>query len=120
MTREIFIMAFLHHQSCECVKSELDLFSLPATQTSIGSGKWVQYKPIFSLTDDSPIEFVVPGHGDEYLDLANTTINIKARILKPDGTKLNVVTKNLSPYLCTQVRMMKPVIWMTVKKQTEG
>lgn len=91
-------MAFLHHQSYECVKSELDLFSLPATQTSIGSGKWVQYKPIFSITDDSPIEFVVPGHGDEYLDLANTTINIKARILKPDGTKLNVVTdKNVGP-----------------------
>lgn len=91
-------MSFLHHQSCECVKSELDLFSLPATQTSIENGKWVQYKPISSLTDDSPIEFVVPGQGDEYIDLANTMINIKARILKPDGTKLNdAVDKNVGP-----------------------
>lgn len=87
-------MAFLHHQSCECVKSELDLFSLPATQTSIESGKWVYYKPISSLTDDSPIEFVVPGHGDEYLDLAHTMINIKARILKSDGKKLTVAENN--------------------------
>lgn len=86
-------MAFLHHQSCECVKSELDLFTIPATQTSIESGKWVQYKPISSLTDDSPIEFVIPGHGDEYVDLSNTMINIKARILNPDGTKL-VATDN--------------------------
>ncbi|XP_054290310.1 uncharacterized protein F54H12.2-like [Macrosteles quadrilineatus] len=82
-------MAFLHHQSCECVKSELDLFTLPATQTSIENGKWVQYKPISSLTDDSPIEFVVPGHGDEYSDLSNTMLNIKACIVKPDGTKLD-------------------------------
>lgn len=91
-------MSFLHHQSCECVKSELDLFSLPATQTSIENGKWVQYKPISSLTDDSPIEFVVPGQGDEYIDLANTMINIKARILKPDGTKIaDGVDKNVGP-----------------------
>lgn len=91
-------MAFLHHQSCECVKSELDLFSLPATQTSIESGKWVQYKPISSLTDDSPIEFVVPGLGDEYLDLANTLIHVKARIIKADGTKMVPATdKDVGP-----------------------
>ena len=26
-------MAFVHHESQECTKSELDLFSIPATQT---------------------------------------------------------------------------------------
>jgi hypothetical protein len=91
-------MAFLHHQSCECFKSELDLFTLPATQTSIESGKWIQYKPISSLTDDSPIEFVIPSHGDEYTDLSNTLINIKARILKPDGSKLDAAADtNIGP-----------------------
>jgi len=29
-------MAFVHEQSCECTKSELDLFSAPPTQTSVG------------------------------------------------------------------------------------
>lgn len=81
-------MAFLHSNSCECVKSELDLFTLPPTQTSIENGDWVQYKPLASLTDDSPIEFVVPGHGDEYIDLSHTMLNIQARILKSDGTKV--------------------------------
>jgi len=28
-------MAFVHEQSCECFKSELDLFSVPLTQTSV-------------------------------------------------------------------------------------
>lgn len=79
---------FTNHGSCECVKSELDLLALPPTQTSIEHGDWVQYKPLASLTDDSPIEFVVPGHGDEYIDLSLTMLNIQARILKSDGTKI--------------------------------
>lgn len=81
-------MAFLHSNSCECVKSELDLFTLPPTQTSIEHGDWVQYKPLASLTDDSPIEFVVPGHGDEYIDLSHTILNMQVKIVKSDGTKL--------------------------------
>ena len=28
-------MAFVHHESQECTKSELDLFTIPATQTFI-------------------------------------------------------------------------------------
>ena len=31
-------MAFVDEQSCECTKSELDLFSVPPTQTSMESG----------------------------------------------------------------------------------
>src|SRR5436190_6182323 len=79
-------MSFLHTSSCECVKSELDIFTLPPTQTSIEHGEWVQYKPLASLTDDSPIEFVVPGHGDEYVDLSHTMLHVQAKILKSDGT----------------------------------
>lgn len=79
-------MSFLHQKSCECVKTELDLFSLPPTQTSIESGKWVQYKPISTLTDDAPIEFVVPGNGDEYTDLSQKMIQLTASIVKSNGT----------------------------------
>ena len=86
-------MAFIHQKSCECAKTELDLFSLPPTQTSIESGKWVQYKQVSSLTDDSPIEFVVPGNGDEYSDLAQTLLHIEATIVKADGTKLEESTE---------------------------
>ena len=61
-------MALLHQLSSECDKSELDLFSLPPTQTCIEAANWVQYKPLSSLTDDSSIEFVITGNGYEYMD----------------------------------------------------
>ncbi|XP_043279446.1 uncharacterized protein F54H12.2-like [Venturia canescens] len=80
-------MAFLHAHSCECLKSELELFSLPPTQTTIEGTHSVYYKPISSLTDDSPIEFVVPGQGDEYIDLAHTMLSIRVKIDAPDYKK---------------------------------
>jgi len=42
-------MSFLHTHSSECIKSELDLFSLPPTQTSIESSQWIYYKPVTLL-----------------------------------------------------------------------
>lgn len=80
-------MAFLHAHSCECLKSELELFTLPPTQTTIKGSHSVYYKPISSLTDDSPIEFVVPGQGDEYIDLAHTMLSIRVKIDTPDKTE---------------------------------
>lgn len=81
-------MSFLHHNSCECAKSELDLFALPSTQTSIESGSWIHYNPISSLSDEGPIEFLVPGTGDDYLDLSHTLLYIKAKIINQDATKI--------------------------------
>lgn len=48
-------MAFIHEGSCECAKSELDLFSVPATQTSVESGTYVEYHPISSMMGGSDI-----------------------------------------------------------------
>lgn len=81
-------MAFLHHNSCECIKSELDLFALPSTQTSIEGGQWIHYSPISSLTDDGPIEFVVPGNGDDYIDLSHTLLHIKAKVQNSDASNI--------------------------------
>lgn len=86
-------MSFLHTHSTECIKSELDLFNIPPTQTSIENSYWTQYKPISSLTNDGPIEFVIPGNSDEYLDLPHTLLYIKASFrtdaaLGPDNAAL--------------------------------
>ena len=81
-------MAFLHTHSHEGAKSELDFFTLPPTQTSIESSSWIEYKPVTSLTDDAPIEFVIPGHGDEYLDLARTLIYLKLQVVDGKGGNL--------------------------------
>ena len=79
-------MAFVHHESQECTKSELDLFTIPATQTSITKGQWIEYHPLSNITDSGPIEFNVSGSGEEYLDLARTLLFLKAKITKANGT----------------------------------
>ncbi|XP_011312331.1 uncharacterized protein F54H12.2-like [Fopius arisanus] len=79
-------MSFLHSHSSECVKSELDLFTIPPTPTSIENSQFLYYNPVSTLSDDTPIEVIVPGHGEEYIDLAHTMIKIRAKILRPDGT----------------------------------
>ena len=82
-------MAFVHHESQECTKSELDLFTIPATQTSITKGQWIEYHPLSNITDSSPIEFNVSGTGEEYLDLARTQLFVKAKITKANGAALD-------------------------------
>ena len=83
------MMAFVHGMSCECTKSELDLFSVPPTQTSMEHGSWVEYHPLTTVSDGSPIEFDVSGTGDDYIDFANTMLYVKAKITKMDGTDLD-------------------------------
>ncbi|GBM66314.1 hypothetical protein AVEN_138199-1 [Araneus ventricosus] len=62
-------MAVLIHQDSPiCVKSELDLFSIPSTQAAIEFGKFVEYFPLSNIRDGSPVEFHISGSGDEYLD----------------------------------------------------
>ena len=82
-------MAFVHPQSGECAKSELDLFTVPATQTSIESGGWVEYNPISSLADGAPIEFVVGGSGQDYIDLANTQLFVRVEIVQANNTAID-------------------------------
>ena len=81
-------MALVDERSCLCVKSELDLFSVPSTQTSIEHGCNVEYHPIAATLDSGPIEFNVPGSGSDYLDLANTYLHLNVKITKSDGTAI--------------------------------
>ena len=81
-------MAFVHEQSCECTKSELDLFSIPPTQTSMEQGSWVEYHPITTVTDGSPIEFDISGTGEDYIDFANTMLYVRVKVKQNNGNDL--------------------------------
>ena len=74
-------MSLVHQHSCECMKSELDLFAVPPTQASIEYGHWVEHRPLSSITDSGPIEFNISGSGDDYLDLNNTFLYLQAKIV---------------------------------------
>ncbi|CAF1095805.1 unnamed protein product [Brachionus calyciflorus] len=52
------------NNSNECIKSELDLFLTPSTNTSIVSGGWFEINPTSSLSYGSPIEFRYEGSNE--------------------------------------------------------
>ena len=79
-------VAFVHQLSCEGIKSELDLFSLPTTQTGIEHVQWTEHQLIASIGMGGPIEFLLPGSGDDCLDAANTYLFVRAKVTKSDGT----------------------------------
>ncbi len=82
-------MALVHPDSCECTKSELDLFGVPPTQTSVENGYWELKGLSSTLTDQGPYEFVVSGAGDDYIDLEHTYLYVEAQITESDGTALD-------------------------------
>ena len=82
-------MALIHPQSCACVKSELDLFSVPPTQSSVDHGQWVEYHPVAALGNGMSVEFAISGSGDDYMDLANTYLQVQAKIVNADGSNLS-------------------------------
>ena len=78
-------MAAIDQKSCLRVKSELDLFTVPPTQTSIEHESIVKILTSAAITDDGPIEFDVEGSTEDYLDITNTLIHVQAKITNGDG-----------------------------------
>ena len=74
--------------SCSCSKSETELFSVPPTQTDILSSQFLEFKPLNAVTTEGPLEFTVPGSPDSYVDLAQTQLYLKVKIVAPNGDDL--------------------------------
>ncbi|GFU90394.1 uncharacterized protein TNCV_1328481 [Trichonephila clavipes] len=82
-------MAFILKDSPECVKSELELFNLPGTQTVIQDGQWKQFHPLSNVFDNAPVEFHISGSSaEDYIDLSQTQLYVKAKIVKVDNTPI--------------------------------
>ena len=80
-------MNFVHSKSQECIKTELDLFSVPATQTSLQKARWVDHQPVSAVSDGGPITFLSSGTED-YVDLSKTILVVRAKVTKADGTAI--------------------------------
>ena len=91
-------MALVHAQSCECMKSELDLFAVPPTQVNVETGHWIEHKPLSAIDGDQiTVTFTVSGSGDDYIDLHHTILLVKAQIVKTDGTAVGDDVDDLGP-----------------------
>ena len=81
-------MAFIDDQSCECTGTELDVFSVPLTQTTVEDRNYVEYHPLSNITDSGPREFDVSSSGQNYLDFANNQLLVKAKITRGNGNDI--------------------------------
>ena len=64
----------------ECAKSELDLFSVPPTQTSVIESSWDCIYPHPNFKNATQIRFDIAGSNSHYLNLAETELHMKCSI----------------------------------------
>lgn len=99
----------------ELLPNQLDLFSLPGTQTAVERMYFQDVRPISQLSGRAPIEFYISGNnGMEYLNLKNSQLLIKARIKKKDGTLLPS-TEYVGP-----VNLLLPALFSQVDVMLNG
>src|SRR5688500_7513618 len=80
-------MALLHKNSLPCSIQQLDLFEPLVTCNQVVKSQSVPHYPINGSNPTTNIlEFMVPGSGDQYIDLYNTRLHLKCKIIKGDGT----------------------------------
>lgn len=78
----------IHENSCACVGSQLDLFTVPGTQTSQEKNTYVPHYPIADSAEVA-LEFDVKP-STMYTDLADTRLYLRCKVVnKADGSAIN-------------------------------
>lgn len=76
----------------ECKNSSFCLFDQQAVQTDVLSSRIVDYHPR-TAENVGPIEFLIPGSSDEYIDLSYVMVDLKFKILQSDGKNIEAAHK---------------------------
>ena len=71
----------------EAVNSKLALFKPFPREMGIEAITWIEYRPTSQLTHRAPITFSIPP-SPNYIDLKQTRLHVKCRILQGDGSNL--------------------------------
>ena len=79
----------VHPASKEAMMSELDLWVVPMTSKQVVRGKYVYYQPLAPLESGSVIEFVIPGTGEDYIELNRTVLEITGKFVGPSNVDLS-------------------------------
>ena len=88
MHKEGFILNNMEHRS-----SALCIFDKPGTQTDILKSSVIDYYPLSSIGEGGPIEFHIPGNGDDYIDLNDISLYVRFKVLKADGKAITAADK---------------------------
>lgn len=91
-------MALLHQMSQPGISSEVDLFSMPVTDTTVSHSSYATFKPINSVIDaNSKIEFRLTGCNDSYFDWSDSFLHLTLKVINHDGdlvSKQNISLSN--------------------------
>lgn len=87
-------MSLIDESSCDCVRGELEFFSVPPTQTSITSTRYERFYPLTSVDLNGPLEFRITTATDDFIDPENIFIHMSLRILDENGASLPAETEN--------------------------
>lgn len=70
---------------CPCTLNETEFFEPINKQIVLEKAQWVDIYPVNTLSATAPIEFYINGSNDEFLDLNNTMLQIKVKIVNATG-----------------------------------
>ena len=80
-------MSSIREGSDECSISPLEWYDVPPTQTAVVESYDVEFLPTSALRQGGAVEFYIPASAEDYLDVKNSRLYIRARIVKADGTQ---------------------------------
>jgi hypothetical protein len=102
------VMETDHQVAPSAIEENLNFFSIPAQDVGVLERKWVTIRPINSVSDTSPIEFNVDGNMATYLDLKNSTVCVKFKVVKADGSDIGE-SEQVAPINLFSATMWKQV-----------
>ena len=78
-----------------CGIGELDIFDELPIQVGVTHGNFTEYRPISSI-ENGPIEFIVSGDGQRYIDVSRIRLHLTAKITKDGDEDLDASTDKIS------------------------
>lgn len=69
------------NEDCACTLNETEFFDPINKQIILDKAQWVDIHPLNNLAVNSPIEFTINGSTDELLDLNNTMLHLRMKIV---------------------------------------
>ena len=85
-------MAIMGGDVTEEIASEVDLFGYIMQQNNIDNKFNRVYAPLATIQHSAPIEFMVKGSNDLYLDRNNSRLHVLAKIINADGSNIGANT----------------------------
>lgn len=73
------------HCTNNCTVNEAELFEPIDRQVILDKAQWVDIHPLNNVSSDGPIEFIINGSMDECLDLNNTMLIVKVKVVNATG-----------------------------------